>query len=154
MEESQDGRSARERPAAAAARSGSVYLGKPKENKAPAGASLLRTGRGVGEHRCAASHPSNVIRAPGSAGSRSSWLGCREEGSWRWGREGCFVFTHLLRLCNSSGTELNELLCVNGNAIEREAEMLAAIHTLATDDLSCPSTRRLRISHVPIWSNS
>lgn len=100
---------------------------------------------GGGEHRCAASHPSSVIRAPGRAESRGSWLGSREEGCWRRGQEGCFAFTHLLRLCNGSGTELNELLCVNGrrgNAIERvglraaDAEMLAAIHTLTTDDLS------------------
>lgn len=120
MEESQDGRSARERPAAAAARSASVYLGKPKQNKAPAGASLLRTG---------------------GLGGGSGGVGC-----WRRGGKDA-QRSHTFSACaiNRSGTGLNELLCADGrrgNAIDRvgpraaDAEMLAAIHTLTTDDLS------------------
>lgn len=55
MEESQDGRSARERPTAAAARSRRVYLGKPNQNKLNPG--IAPEDRG--HHRRGAFHPNN-----------------------------------------------------------------------------------------------
>lgn len=65
MEESQDGRSARERPAAAAARSRCVYLGKPNQNKLQPG--IAPADRG--DHRCGTFHPNNVISAPTEQGA-------------------------------------------------------------------------------------
>lgn len=65
MEESQDGRSARERPAAAAARSRYVYLGKPNKNKLQPG--IAPADRG--DHCCGTFHPNNAISAPTEQGA-------------------------------------------------------------------------------------
>lgn len=55
MEESQERRSARERPTAAAARSWCVYLGKPNQNKLQPGIAP----EDWGHRRCGAFHPNN-----------------------------------------------------------------------------------------------
>lgn len=55
MEESQERRSARERPTAVAARSRCVYLGKPNQNKLQPGIAP----EDWGHHRCGAFHPNN-----------------------------------------------------------------------------------------------
>lgn len=55
MDESQERRSARERPTAAAARSQRVYLGKPNQNKPQPGIAP----EDWGHHCCGAFHPNN-----------------------------------------------------------------------------------------------